>query len=429
MASVNSTTTLAGLFKEVYGDSVLDLTKFTSKLARRISFDEAKQQGNKFHQPLNVKLEHAVNYGATNTTLSSLLTINTGQTQDAQVDGSQMLGRSAVDYESIARSMGGGAKAFLQATKHVVRNLSNSMAKRLEIQLLHGRRGLGVISAIAAEGGAGPYTTVCTISDAAWSAGLWAGMVGATLDIYDTTFATQRNINGGNTVVCTITKVDVANKQITISYATARASWTVAWNSSTTDVFFFQSASATTEFVGLDSICRNTGTLYGIDSTVYELLGGNIYSTSTGVLSMAKLLEAISITASFGLEQDVVAVVSPKAYEVLNSDLAALRMLDSSYGSGKAETGTESIKYHGQTGSIEILAHPFQKDGLVHVFCPSEAKRIGATDLTFVRRHGTDEPLILESSTAGQAEMRIFGHQALFIEAPRHTVVMDGLTY
>ena len=49
MAAVNTTTTLAGLFKEVYGDSVIDLAKFLAKLSSRIGFSEADAIGQNFN--------------------------------------------------------------------------------------------------------------------------------------------------------------------------------------------------------------------------------------------------------------------------------------------------------------------------------------------------------------------------------------------
>jgi hypothetical protein len=143
---------------------------------------------------------------------------------------------------------------------------------------------------------------------------------------------------------------------------------------------------------------------------------------------MGKLLEALATPVAFGAEGDYLAVVSPKAFEVLNTDLAALRMLDSSYGK-KGQNGFGSITYYFQNGTLEIMAHPLQKDGLCHVFNPSEAKRIGATDLTFITRRGSEDALILELAGSSGAEMRCYVNQALFIEAPRRTSVLAGITY
>ena len=144
---------------------------------------------------------------------------------------------------------------------------------------------------------------------------------------------------------------------------------------------------------------------------------------------MSKILDAVSIAVSYGLMGDVCAVMSPKAFEVLNADLSALRAYDQSYRSSQSENGSESLVFHAQTGKIKVLSSPFQKDGLCHIFVPEETKRIGATDATFVKRHGTSEALILESATTSGAEMRVYSHQALFVEAPRHAVVMAGITY
>jgi hypothetical protein len=419
MATVNTTATLAGLFKEVYGTSIVDLVPNTAKLAKRFKFSVADQIGKTFNFPVEVQNEHSFAYAASGTT-PTLATLNSGQMQNVAVQGAQIVGRAQVDYEAIAKSAAGGKVAFAQATKNVVARLARSAAKRLEIQILHGQRGLGTFT-MAAE--TGSYVTVMTITDADWSAGIWAGMVGATLDLYSAPGGTLRN-----NVVCTISAVDIANKKVTITYAsTARASWTSAPVDG--DTLFFAGASASTEFAGIDLITRNTGTLFGVDAAVYESWGSNVYSTTTGVPSMAKLLEALSMCASFSLEEPALAIVSPKGYEVLNSDAAALRMFDSSYGGEKGSNGFKTLQYIGQTGALEIMAHPFQKDGLIHIVTPSETKRIGATDLDFISRHGDQERLIIESATVAASEMRVYSHQALLLEAPRHAAVLAGCTF
>jgi len=414
MATINSTSTLTGLFKEVYGNSVKDLASFKPKILNKIGFSEVDAIGNLYHQPVDVQLEHSFTAAATGSA-PTLLAVNTGQMQDAQVQGSQLIGRSQVDYESIAKSMNGDKAAFISATKHVVRRLSNSITKRLEIMCLHGRNGVGTISSVSGSS----TTRAWVVTDNSWSAGIWAGMVGASLDVY-TSGGTKRNTNAQ----VLITSVVPSTKTINVSGNSTDLTAIVA-----TDNLFFETQSPTTEFAGLDVISRNTGTLFNINSATYELWGGNVYSTSTGVLSMSKLLDAVSLAVSYGLAGDVCAVMAPKAFEVLNADLAALRAYDSSYRSAGATNGYESLEFHAQTGKIEILSSPFQKDGMCHIFVPEETKRIGATDATFVKRHGTSEALILESATTSGAEMRVYSHQALFVEAPRHTVVLDGITY
>jgi hypothetical protein len=419
MAAINSTASLVGFFKEVYAQEVKDLTAPILKVANRVKFSEATMVGNKYHQPVTVAMEHGITYAAANASAPvSLLDPVAGVLQDAQVEGAQVFGRAQVDYEAIYRAAQAGPKAFGNATKHIVKRLATSTAKRLELSMLHGQRGIGAISSVTAAG-SGPYTAAIVITDESWSAGIWAGCVGATLDVFASTLSGSK----ANSNKLVVTSVDINNKTVNVSSS--------SWNTSGLSAgqhLFFESSSPTTEMAGLDKILRNTGTLFNIDASVYETWSGNIYSTSTGTISMGKLLEAMASPVAFGAEGDYLAVVSPKAFEVLNTDLAALRMLDSSYGK-KGENGFGSIKYYYQNGSLEILAHPLQKDGLCHVFNPDESKRIGATDLTFINRRGSEEALILELANSAGAEMRCYANQALFIEAPRRTTVLAGITY
>ena len=409
MAAINTTSTLAGLFKEVYGDNIFELAKYEAKLCNMVPFEQRDLIGNKFHVPVSLQLEHGFAYSAAGTTPSAP-TIVTGQMADAQVDGVQLLGATSVDYEAIAKSLGGDKKAFIQATKMAVKTLTASAAKRLEMQFLHGRRGIGVVNADPGTG------TTLVISEASWSPGIWAGMVGAKITFTDSDYTTAHAAGGPYTV----SAVNMSTRTITVG-SSFNADVEVD------DIVWLSGGSTTTEWAGLDAVARNTGTLHNISASTYELWGGNVYSTSTGPISMAKILSAIGDTASYGANKDVVAVVSPKAFEVLNADQAALRQYPEA--SSKAKNGFGGIVYGCQVGNVTVLPHALQKDGMCHIFCPEETSRVGAADLTFIKRHGTDEVLILEDASYGAAMMRIYSHQNLFVSAPRHVTVLDGITY
>jgi hypothetical protein len=439
---MNQQSTLVGLFKEVYGSNIVEAWSFMAKLASKVSFvSQELRNGNNYHQPVDVQFEHGVSVAAAGSVPGAaggpvFYSPTAGQMQDAQLAGAQLVGRAQVAYESIARSANSAA-AFKSATQHVVRRLSQAVLKRLEIQMLHGQRGIGVVSSLATEAGSsGNYTTVVTISDASWSTGIWAGMVGAYIDLYQSDLTTVRqsaNINTGVTSGTSgwsrITAIDTVNKTVTLNYGTARSGWAAG------DVLFFGSAlggSSSTEMAGLDVITRlsaSSGAFQNINATTYDLWRGNQYSAATGVLSFPKLLEAAGLAASYGLMDTLCAVISPRAFEVLNSDIAALRQYDVSYSPAKAKNGTQALTFLAQTGEVEVMPHPFQKDGICHMFTPSEALRIGATDVSFITRQGSEDKLILESSTVAASEMRAYSNQALFISQPRHTVLLDGITY
>lgn len=421
MAQYNDQTELVGTFKSVWGENILELFKYAAPLTNAIPFESAQLVGGVYHQAVDLAFEHGFVYAAADTAPGSisLATPVAGKVGDAQVTGSQFYGRSHVAYESIMRSQT-DRQAVKEATKIVVRRLGLSAAKRIELQLLHGQRGLGTISSIAAE--AGSYYRIVTFTDESWSAGIWAGAEGALCWAYASDLTTQRN--SGNPA--TVSEVDMSAKTVKFTYTgTGEIS---AW--AATDVIFFKTANGSTEFAGIDKISRNTGTLQNISATTYALWGGNIYSTSTGTPSLAKLLDAMAGPASFGLMgQKAVAVVSPKAFEVLNSDQSALRQYGAGYKPANAENGMEGLTFHCQTGTLEVMPHALQKDGLIHIIVPEEMRRIGASDASFIDRGGPQPRLILEAASNPASEMRIQSHQALFVECPRHTVVLAGVTF
>ena len=419
MASTNDQTQLVGTFKDVWGSNVIDGFKFAAPLLNAVPFKESQLIGGKYHVAVDLALEHGFTAAAAANT-PTLLAAVAGKLADAQVTGSQLYGRSLVSYEAIMRSAS-DKQAVREATKHVVRRLGLSGTKRLEIQFIHGQKGLGIAST-----GSGSTTAhTITMTDETWSAGIWAGAEGATLDLYDTTLATKQNTNAP----LVVTAVDMVNKKVSFSNNTSDAT-AIESAYAASGVLFWETHAATTEFAGVDAISRNTGSFQNIDASTYALWAGNVYSTSTGTIAMSKILDALAAPASFGLMGlKSMAVVAPKAFEVMNTDLAALRAFNVNYRPASAENGFEGLTFHGQTGPVEVLAHPFQKDGYVHIFVPEEMQRIGASDLSFIDRGGPTPRLILEAANSPASEMRVQSHQALFCELPRHTVVMGGITY
>lgn len=413
---VNSTQTLVGNFKQIYGEQIVDLIPEVTKLARKFDFKYAEALGDKFNQPVDLAAEHGVTYAPAGVGAVTLLPPTAGQMQNAQVDGSQIYARAQVDYESMMKANAAGTKAFAKATAHVVQRLTKAAGKRLELEILHGKRGLGVISAVSGTG----TTRAWTITDPSWAAGIWAGTVNMTLDVFA---ANLLGAKVNTNLAVTITSVSIDAKTINVSgNATDLTAVTAGMN------LFPETASPTNSFAGIDAITRNTGALFNINAAQWELWKGNIVA-STGRPQMTTFLQAVRRCAEMGLIGPTTAVVSPRCFEVLNDDLAALRRLDSSYSTKTGENGVEEIKYHGQTGTLTIMPHLFQKDGQAHILAEKEWRRIGAADMGFITRAGGEEKLILELPNSTASEMRCGFHGALFCEAPAHSAVIDGFVY
>lgn len=431
MATVNDQTQLTGLFKQVYSKSVVDAHSFAAPLASKyIKYDyQDAGTGDFYNMPVDLQLEHSITAAATNTT-PTYLAINAGAMGNAQMRGAQLFGRSSVSYEAISRAASSGAKAFESATKRVVKRLGQSHLKRLEIQLLCGRSGIAVGSAIS-----GTSTTrALVVSEETWSAARFAGMVGCTLAMVRADNSTAVAPSTGAAGSFYLSSVTAATRTLNITANSTDATamdtyWPIG------GILYFESNGTITEFgvttemAGLSAWCNMSGTFANIATSTYDLWNGNIYSTSTGLPSFAKLVEAAEMVGSYGAVDKLVAVTSLKAFSILNTDIASLRNYDSSYKSSKAEQGVRGITFHTSIGEIEILPHPLQCDGKIQIFCPSEAFRVGSSDITFIQRGGGAEKLILESATTPAGEMRTMSNQALMIEQPRHLVEMSGITF
>src|SRR5690606_38005523 len=163
----------------------------------------------------------------------------------------------------------GGKNAFMDATKYLVANMLRSMSKKLEIHLLYGQVGYGAVS--------GAVGAVVTITTAEWAPGIWAGGEGMPIEIRDVTGAVSR----GEFVIAS---VDMDARTITLN-ASAQGAGVVA-----TDIIYHKGAFGN-EFAGIHKILTNTGTLFNISASQFNLWKGNTYNAA-GALSFNKLVKA-----------------------------------------------------------------------------------------------------------------------------------------
>lgn len=411
MAGENTVSSMDGLYKEVYADTLNDVVPNSSVLYDLVKFDDGNRMGDSFHQGVVLTMEHGFTYNGSAGGVATLAAPIQATLKDASTSGFEMIGRSKMTYAAASRAAAAGKAAFKQAWGTLLLNLRKASMKRLELQLGYGQQGLGVVSSIA--------SGVITISDATWSPATWAGMEGAILEAFTGTTATETQHNGD----LTISAVSYANKTITVT----GTSGAVAAN----DVLYFKGARTATAFnemPGLMKIAANTGTLFGISGASYALWTGNT-SSSFGTPTMGKYLAAVTDQVDRGLDEKVYLGVPPRAWEVLNADLAGNREYDGSYSKSKAENGSQAISYYGQAGEIETRSMPFLRRGDSVLFPKSCLKRVGSADMG-MGVPGTDgRDVFFHVSTDNAVEARSFTDQALWCDAPAHCSFITGITY
>lgn len=402
-SSNNFADTLNANFKIVYADKIENLIPDGVKLLNRISFSGREAQlGNLYSQPLILGLEHGVTFAGSTDDAFALQAPIAGQLKEAQVRGSQMVLRSVLGYAAAARAAGAGQRAFEDSTKFLVQNMMRSMAKKLEIELLYGQSGYGVVASTAAN--------TITVSTAEWAPGIWAGAINMPLEI--------RSSVGALRGYCNVASVDMNNYLVSVDLLPAGV---IA-----TDILWHKGAYGN-EFAGIHKILTNTGVLFNIDAGIYDLFKGNTVTISpSGPLSFAVVQEAIARGVEKGLDSDVVVFVNPRTWSDLLTEQAALRMYDQSYRTSEAENGSQAIMFHGQNGKVEIVPSIYVKSGYAYVLAMEDFMRVGSTDITF-RRPGQGDDFFRELENNAGYELRAYTDQCVFCMAPGRSTLIQSI--
>lgn len=425
---MNNQTTLVGIYKRTFANRILDLTRNENPLLDTIGFED--KIGESFQQPVDLAFEQAFTNSA-NTSLPSgalyggYLEPIAGLTDRALVTPFTIHGRMQASYTALSEAAAAGDKAFVAAATHLIKRGTRSHAKRLEIQLLRGRRGVGTIES-GTDGGA---TGTVVINATSWAEGLWSGMAGARLDVYLTT-----GLKSTQASSITVTSVNPLTRTLNVSGTTGATGLTLLTVAGSFITFEVRGGVANAglanveEMPGMKFWARNTGALFGINATTQPLWAGNVYSDAVGTPSLAKFIDALTAPSSYGLMNAVsVAVIPPRALNTLISDQAALRRYGASEKQGK--NGFSMLEFNVQTGTLRMQPHAYQPDGEFDIFCPDSVSRVGSTEIDFIDRNSGGERLVLEAATSPAGEMRTISNQTLFAPQPRHLVTAGGVTY
>ena len=516
--SANTLATLNGFYKQIYGDSLINLIPESAKFIKDVPFEKRKKLGDKYNVPVVLQAEQGFTYNDGDGTAFALNGALAMGTRNAQVRGAEKVLQSQISYKAAAAATS-NKEAFADATSTLFENMVESMANRLELSCFYGQsdiaEGRGSVASASTTGASASFgvatftraTTTATITTTQphglvagnkvyftddsgnsvvpttglvlsggltptqftltvntgstggactlspmvrtgsatnsfwfyvdrnqWSTGLWAGKVGAELQIFYDDNTTL--ISSGVDSVFTIAAIDPQYKRIRITStstgttAIETAVGTKANFDTGLKVYFngTYTGSLYKDFLGIDKIITYSGTdLFGIDNTVYSLFKGNEY-TASGALSLSQIIAATENAVAQGLMEDVCAYVPISAWNVLASTEAGLRMYDSSYSPNKAENGVKSLAFYGANGKIEIEPHPILKAGEVFIIPKKQFIRVGATDVTFQTPGMDSTEIFLQLPSNAGYEVRAYADQALLCMAPAKCTKVTGFT-
>lgn len=410
---------LTGLYKEVYGDNIEDLLPDSAIVQQLIQFSQRNRIGNHYNQPVVVRRENGATYAAADAGAFTLNDARSMIMQNAQIQGSQIVMRATMGYDTAARAVAREA-AFMSAFKLQMGNLYESTSMRLEIAMLYGGKGLAKCASSANQS---LTTTLVTITDASWTAGIWSGFEDAQVQFYNATSL----VSSGADSIFTITTVDPDAKTILFTGTQTGISaldTAISGNPNVIDIYF--NGAYGNEMQGIDSILTNTTTQFGINAATYNLWKGNTYSVG-GNLTLKKLFTALQKPIVRGLNENVQVLVNPAVWQSLADDMTALRRFDSSYKPKDGENGFDSLKFHAQGIELELISHICVKQGDGFIIPADRFVRIGATDTTFVTP-GTNEEMFVQLADRAGFDYRTYTDQAILCTTPARTCKLSGIT-
>lgn len=428
MASMETTTTLNGLYKEVYADKIKDLIPESDVLLKMDNFVSKEQrEGNKYHQPVLLSLPTGATWGLGVVTLNTAIASQMG---DAQVTGSAITHRDLLAYDAAAKAAKGGKQSFAEATGLVVKNLVKATSKFLELDLLYGgATGVGV-SVTDSSANIGATSTTVTLRLSSWAPSIFAGMEGAQVVFYRE--GTSTLVSSGADSVFTVTSQNVTPASTTVggtlvitgtstgiaALDTAAASFKLAiyWNSSYGN-----------QMSGLKAILTNTGSMFNVDASAYSLWGANTFDCQSTQLTFGKLQNAMALAVNRGMDSKAKVLVSPITFANLIDEQAGARRYDSSYDSGKAANGSKKVEFFSANGLMEIVPHIFMHQGIAMILPEEEVIRMGPVDGVTSTLPGMPGEFFVQSQTYAAFELRNYANEAIFIEAPAHAVYIKNI--
>jgi len=423
---------LAGNFKDVFASKYSKILPSFAILQEDLPYKTAAKTGEQYSQAVLTRRSHGFTYLAPQAGLVTLNSIIPTKMVEAKLQGSQIIGRDGIEYESAFASVG-GKQAFKPGMKLVVESLWESHRHRLEADVLYGQTNLGVVSGA-------PAANVITLTTASWAPGLWVGMEGAELEIFSADGTTQRAGIGAASQY-TIVSVDLDARTITVDDDQ---------NVADTDVIQFRGAftesgggGSYSNMAGVIKWLTNTGTIANISASTYNTWKANSVSAGSGPFSFDLVLQGTAKASVKGQMGRMKAYCHPQAFANAISDLSAAVRRPSNEVK-KYELGAEAITFHTGSGTVEIVAHPMMKEGLCPVLSMASGEddndkqggaffRLGAQDMTFVAPYVAgpapldDTGFFWQIPDTNGLEIRTYSHQAVFSPKPGRSFIVTGI--
>lgn len=387
--TVNTPSSLPSRLKEKYNGDISTLVPGANHLCK-LPFRDDLVIGKQAVFDVQLSDELGFSQGQGSVTLNGAI----AQTAEkCTVDAYSLILQYHASYDLISRADKGDKVAFANFNNNKFIPATESFQRRQEVLHMYGREGLGKVT--------GNSSGTLTISADTWCPTLWMALKGAKIEAW--TAKTGGSQHDGDLVVSSI---NVTNRTVTV---TGTNTAVVA-----NDHLFFK-GSHDAGHIGLMSIARNTGTLFGISAATHALWAANFYDVGTSGLTMGKILEAAGNSANKGCFEKLICKVPVKCFQNLVADEASLREYGASYSEEKAKNGFKKISFFGASGEIEIVPYLYMKEGEFLMYPERWTYIIGSSKMTM---EVAGDKMFFDVATTSDKEGRLFSDLQIFCERP-----------
>jgi len=424
---------VTNLFKKVYGN-MTDLLPEDYQLQRDIPFSQKQRVGESYNEAVVLTAETGITFAGSGSDAFGLNPAIAGAVKQATVQPYISVLGSYVPWAVMSRSATTEG-AFMQATKHVVKNNIKSHGKFLEIIRWYGQsaeklgyvsyatatyrgvaftNGTGTLNGVAFTNGVSASAKAILLSPGQFASGIWVGMEGAQV----------LQLDSSNAIVAQgkLVGVDADYGFIYVDFTPVAASGT------TSHKLAYMGMELNQESIGVKSILTNSSTLFGISTSAYSLWKGNNVALSSVKFTFDRLNTGVSAAVNRGgLESDLYVYVNPRTWGTLINTEAGRRQYDDSYTPGEVKNGFEAIVFHSQNGKCIIQSHRMVKEGDAFGLSLQDWSRSGSAEIGFtVPASGSGEVIFPLENQAAYA-FRSYSDQYLFCHAPAKSIVFTGI--
>lgn len=441
--SQTSSSSVIQIFKKVYGQMNTSALPMDDLLINKeVAYTKKGRVGDKYVEAIVLGSEVGITFAGSGGEVFNINPAIAGAIRQSEISPSISVLRSVIPWQSISRSLGDDA-AFVEATKHVVRNNMLSHKRFQEIVKIHGQNTTKLLGRVAYmtatyrgasfTNGGGTLTsslygsltfTAGVLSSSGnnyillnagdFASGIWVGMQGVKV----------KQLLASNLSVVAEGKLISADSALGI----LKVDFTpVAASSSGSHILAFEGMEVSNEMVGIKKILKNTGTLFNINAATYPLWKGNV-GTITGKLTFAKLEAFVAdMVNAGGLSGDLKVYVNPRTFHnIVASELAA-RQYDYSYNKSEIVNGGKAIRFAYAEGDLEIIGHRYIMEGDCLLLKTDEWMCSGSQDIATQIEGMPEEKLIFQLQDQGAYVFHTYGDVYMFCRSPAKNGLLEGI--